>query len=525
MKPTPLRVALTVALLALQAMAPASEPDSPDALTTDGGRYYGPLLNGKLHGRGRLEWNGGARYEGEFANGLMSGSGRKEFGNGTVYEGQFRDGLPSGQGELRYSNGRTYRGQFLRGHFEGKGRLEHDGEVYEGDFKGSDFTGQGRYSRKDSGSYEGAFEKWKFHGAGRFTDPNGISYEGNFVNGSLQGSGKVTGHGTVYEGELQHGMPNGRGVMRHANGDVYEGHFQNGMYEGQGTLRYGKPRNGRTEESGIWRFGSLPGKGEDRKQIVYATETALYAQKELLDKAVGSLKAGQPGNIDLYLMTVAGDGSQEVFRREVEFVQQAFAERFATAGRSVALINSRNTLTSAPMATVTSIRVALQAIAAKMNTDEDVLFLFLTSHGSREHELTLNQVGMGLRGLPAGELGQLLRESGIRWKVVVVSACYSGGFIDALKDERTLIITAARHDRTSFGCADENDFTYFGRAFFKEALPEAQSFQQAFSRASGLVNDWERKDVGSGASHSLPQIHSTAAIEAHLQRWWAQSPR
>jgi hypothetical protein len=129
---------------------------------------------------------------------------------------------------------------------------------------------------------------------------------------------------------------------------------------------------------------------------------------------------------------------------------------------------------------------------------------------------------MDLRGLPAAELGRLLRESGIRWKVVVVSACYSGGFVDALKDEHTLVITAARRDRTSFGCADENDFTYFGRAFFKEALPEAQSFQQAFKKAATLVGEWEAKDTSGGASHSLPQIHSPAAIEAHLQRWWAQ---
>ena len=136
-----------------------------------------------------------------------------------------------------------------------------------------------------------------------------------------------------------------------------------------------------------------------------------------------------------------------------------------------------------------------------------------------DHELVLGQQAMPLRGLRAAELGEILRASGIRWKVVVVSACYSGGFVDALQDERTLVITAARRDRRSFGCADENDFTYFGRAFFKEALPGAQSFQQAFKTAYGLVEQWERKETKD--AHSVPQIHSPAAIEAHLQRWWA----
>ena len=234
---------------------------------------------------------------------------------------------------------------------------------------------------------------------------------------------------------------------------------------------------------------------------------------------------------------MAGDASQEVFRREVDFVQAEFARRFGTAGRSVSLINSRNTAASAPMATVTSIRQAVKAIAARMDREQDILFLFLTSHGSREHELTLNQNGMQLADLGAKELGALLKESGIRWKVVVVSACYSGGFIDPLKDERTLVIAAARSDRRSFGCADENDFTYFGRALFKESLPKSRSFVEAFRRAEVLVKDWERKDSSGPASsgnaaaptpndhHSLPQISSASAIDEHLRRWWAQSPR
>ena len=68
------------------------------------------------------------------------------------------------------------------------------------------------------------------------------------------------------------------------------------------------------------------------------------------------------------------------------------------------------------------------------------------------------------------ELARLLEPLAERNLVIVISACYSGGFIDALKDERTLVMTAARADRTSFGCSDDSDFTYFGRALFAEAL-------------------------------------------------------
>jgi len=169
-----------------------------------------------------------------------------------------------------------------------------------------------------------------------------------------------------------------------------------------------------------------------------------------------------------------------------------------------------------------------------MDREQDILFLFLTSHGSREHEFVLSQKGMSLPDLPAKTLAALLKDSGIRWKVVVVSACYSGGFIPPLRDEATLVITAARADRTSFGCADENDFTYFGRAYFKEALPKANSFQHAFRQAEILVKEWEAKDAKDAAAaggkpdkdaESLPQMSVGSEIEAHLRKWWGQAGR
>ena len=530
-----LRTALPAFHLWLAAAACAAA--TPDAITPDGGRYYGPLVDGKLHGRGRIEWANGALYEGELANGLVSGKGRMRFGNGTVYEGEFRDGLMSGRGrfevperevyegafkldyywgkgEVRHPDGRVYRGEFVRGEFDGKGRLEYpNGDVYEGDFSKGEFT-NGRYSSKDGPRYEGEFRNWVFNGRGRFTDRGGDVWEGSFVDGRLEGPGRVSGRLGTYEGEFKGWLYHGKGRLKLPSGEVQEGAFVNGVYQGEHKRL-----------------------DAERRQARNNVEVALYAQKELLDKTLASLKPREPGKINLYLLAVAGDGSQEVFRREVEFVQGEFAQRFGTSGRTVALVNSRSTVATAPMATVTSIRQALNAIAARMDREQDILFLFLTSHGSAEHELSLGQRGMDLADLPARELGAMLKESGIRWKVVVVSACYSGGFIDPLQDEKSLIITAARRDRRSFGCADENDFTYFGRAFFKESLPKSRSFAEAFRRAETLVRDWERRDSGEAApagsrdakmleeNQSYPQIANANAIDAHLKRWWAQSTR
>jgi hypothetical protein len=360
----------------------------------------------------------------------------------------------------------------------------------------------------DGSRYWGAQRFNTPHGKGYLTGPDGRSYEGNFVDGKFHG----------------------RGVMRLPNGDEYQGGFVRGLFEGEGTYRYA---DGRPQDTGTWRQGKLQKPAEpqakldsagerERERAALNVETALYRQRPLLDAALASLVPSERGRINLYLLAVGGDGTQEVFRREVEFVRGQFDRDFGTRGRSVALVNSRTTVATLPMATVTTIRESIRAIAARMDVDNDILFVFMTSHGAKDHEFRLNQSAMRLRGLWPKELAQMLDEARIRWRVVLVSACYSGGFLDPLKSDTTMVITAAHKDRTSFGCADENEFTYFGRAFFREALPGSASFQDAFARAQDLVGEWERKDGTPERERSLPQMHSARPIADQLQRWWAQ---
>lgn len=499
----------------------------------DGSLYVGAFRNNAFHGRGRYEMANGDVYEGAFAYNLFDGRGRL-VGHGATYEGEFRKGEYSGEGELTGEDGRRYLGRFEHGEYQGKGHFESAAhEIYEGEFDKGEFKGSGTYRQSDGAHYEGRFLNWRPHGPGRFTDVMGNVYEGQFDSGEMNGAGRMLGKdGSRYEGEFKHWQFDGQGVLRLANGDEYKGKFAHGLYEGQGTLTYAAARaDGRRKDSGIWHYGTLSG-DKDKRTLQANAELALYKQRGLLDAALDGLAPRDPARINMYLLAVAGDGTQEVFRREVEFVRKEFDRDFGTQGRSLALINSRNTVASAPMATVTSIRESLQGIAARMDREQDILFLFLTSHGSKDHELSLAQNNMELRNLPARELGGMLKNAGIKWKVIVVSACYSGGFIDSIKDEYTLVITAARRDRTSFGCADENDFTYFGRAFFKEALPRSTSFQDAYRQAEILVRQWEsagsKKGMRAGPadasepSHSFPQMVNPPAVQAYLQRWWKQ---
>jgi len=578
----------------------------PDAVTVDGGRYCGSLMDGKLHGRGVLEWDNGERYEGEFENGrfsrtgrlqlasgetyegefragLMHGRGRMTLIDGTIYtgefrddyfngrgrmempdgrlyegsfkngnyhglgryqeprstyEGEFKDGLYWGQGVLTFDDGRKYTGAFNRGRFHGQGRYEtEDGDAYEGSFEDDEFSGHGKKTLKDGSRYEGQFQGWRFHGKGIYTDSAGNVYDGQFADGTFEGKGRFVGkNGTAYEGEFTGWRAHGQGVQKLPNGDTYKGRFAYGVYDGEGILSYGKPRpDGRTQVQGTWRYGTLE-QPKERARALANVEIALYGQRRLLDRTLAAVAKQDPKRIDMYLLAIAGDGTQEVFRREVEFVREQFAKRFGTRARTVTLVNSRNTVGTLPMATITSVRESLKTIAARMDRENDVLFLFLTSHGSKEHELSLSLAELGLAGLNAPKLGELLRASGIRWKVVVVSACYGGGFADALHDDGTLVIAAARHDRQSFGCADENDFTYFGRAFFKEALPHSRSFQEAFGKAEALVRQWELEHAAVPAESpvpkaspegqlSLPQMRSGKHVERQLKRFWSQLRR
>lgn len=494
-------------------------------VSVDGGVYTGDYRRDYANGQGRYQRADGEIYEGGFKDGQFEGRGKLTSRDST-YTGEFRAGWFGGVGELAYKDGGSYKGEFKRGQFHGKGRSQtRDGDVYEGEFAEGDFV-SGVHTSKGGVRIEGKFANWLLNGPGTYRDNRGTVYEGKFDNGTLNGRGKMTGkNGARYEGDFKNWLPDGQGEMRLANGDVYKGGFSGGLYAGQGTLTYAKAQaDGRTKDSGVWEDGRLAGEKEERQNAVNV-ETALYKQRELLDRALAGIAPRDPSRVNMYMLSVAGDGSQEVFRREVEFVRDQFGARFGMKGRTLELVNSRTTVDKYPLATQTSLREGLKTIAAKMDKEKDILFLFLTSHGSREHEVSLAQNNMYLRGLPAKTLASMLKESGIKWKVVVVSACFGGGFIDPLKDERTLILAAARHDRMSFGCSDDNDFTYFGRAFFKESLPKSGSFQEAFKKAEVLIREWEVADMkaaekSSEGEYSLPQMFVGGAVERHLKEWW-----
>ena len=250
----------------------------------------------------------------------------------------------------------------------------------------------------------------------------------------------------------------------------------------------------------------------------FNAEAVMFNQASLLRDALDAIKPREPGKTNLYVISFAGGGSEDVFRNEAEYVERLFSERFDNAGRVLTLINNPLTVTTRPLATLTNLRLGVQEIASEMDPEQDILLVFLTSHGSEDHQLLVDLTPLPLEQIEPDDLRRALRtEPDLRWKVIIVSACYSGGFIKPLRDDGTMVIAASRADRTSFGCGSESKITWFGKAFFADALNKTTSLRQAFDLAKADVRKWET-DEGI-EERSEPQIASNRRIEAKLDEW------
>jgi hypothetical protein len=256
---------------------------------------------------------------------------------------------------------------------------------------------------------------------------------------------------------------------------------------------------------------------DDANAPAFDAEEVMYAQRDLLDASTSKLRPQTPGVADLYVVVFAGDAGENVFRNEAEYAEKLFSQRFGAEGRVIVLENNAATVATRPLATLTNLTLALDEVAKTMDPAEDVLLVYVTTHGSADHALLVDLDPLPLNQIEPEDLADALAtKPGVRWKVVVVNACYSGGFVDSLRDDSTLVITSARADRTSFGCGADSDITYFGKAFLAEALNRTTSIPDAFARAKKSVAEWEDRDK---EEHSEPQIASTRSIEAKLAAW------
>lgn len=245
-------------------------------------------------------------------------------------------------------------------------------------------------------------------------------------------------------------------------------------------------------------------------------EQVLYAQPQLLHDALTRLGPRVPGKPNLYLLAFAGDGGEDVFRNEAEYAARLFTRRFGATAHSLVLENNPATLTTHPLADWSNLDSALDGLHKVMRPDQDILLLYVTTHGSEDHTLLVDMDPLPLDQIGAADLASILALHPFKWKVLVINACYSGGFVPLLHGTDTLVLTAARTDRSSFGCGSESNITYFGHAWLADALNHTDNFVDAFHQASSQISQWEKQDK---VTPSEPQISIGSGIENQLALW------
>jgi len=241
---------------------------------------------------------------------------------------------------------------------------------------------------------------------------------------------------------------------------------------------------------------------------------AMLADSRKLNVALNALQPQRKTLVDAYVISVALD-SDPVFGREAREAGKVLARRFDAAGRTVVLAGSAGTLPSElPNGSLTSLTLALARIAEVMDKEQDVLVLYTTSHGAQVG-IAYHDGDEGFGILSPKRLETLLDELGIKNRVLILSACYSGIFVSPLSSPDTALFTAASSDRTSFGCQADNDWTFFGDAMINHALRKNQPLEKASDEARMMIGDWE-------SAARVPPSNPQVSIGDHVATWLTQ---
>ncbi len=245
------------------------------------------------------------------------------------------------------------------------------------------------------------------------------------------------------------------------------------------------------------------------------------AEHRRLATALGALQPQRKGVVDAYVVAVALD-SDPVFGREAREAAKVLSRRYDAAGRTIILAGSDGASdTSFPRGSPDNITATLARIAELADTNEDVLILYTTSHGA-PLGVVYNDGDQGYGAMSPYRVWQVLSDLGLKNRLLLISACYSGVFVPLLASDTSIVVTAASSERSSFGCVADNDWTFFGDALINHALRKPQPLSVAVNEATNLIARWE------GDNKLLPS-DPQASFGHGAARWLdaleAQSPK
>jgi hypothetical protein len=247
----------------------------------------------------------------------------------------------------------------------------------------------------------------------------------------------------------------------------------------------------------------------------------MLADQRRLDKALAALQPQKKGVVDAYVLVVGLD-SDPIFGREAREAGRVLSRRYNAFGHTIVLAGTDGSAPSdLPNGTPRALALTLARIAELMDRNEDVLVLYTAGHGAPVG-LAYHDGDEGFGIISPARMARMFEELGIRNRLLILSACYSGVFVPMMASDTTALFTAASADRTSFGCAADRDWTFYGDAMINHALREPVPLAKAGEDARALIAQWE----GQGnVTPSQPQISIGSGVGKWLAPLEARMPR
>jgi hypothetical protein len=449
--------------------------------------------------------------DGSFVEPLKDKDGNKKvritFPDTRIFIGQLEKGLMSGDGKLVGIDESVYQGQFSKGKRQGLGTLTwKDGSSFEGQFD-NDTPKSGTLTAPLKHTYTGEFKNSVFDGQGEILYENGNYYVGEFKYGQLQGQGILTTpQGDVYSGQFKQNALTGNAEITYSDGSIYVGTTQKWRFHGKGKFTN---IDGSIKE-GLWKNGQL---SRDLINQYRANEKTMYLQSKRLASELTALKTSEKNDREYYFLGLAASAQNTVFYDELNIISNTLIEKNIPRDQQILLANHKPNPTEMPLVTRYSMRQALNTLSKKMQ-DDDFLIIYLSSHGGRNHSLQLSQPEFPVYSVDKNEMVNILNEFDISPNLVIISACFSGGFIEPLSTNNRAVFTASSATTSSFGCSDDTDMTWFGRALFETNIGKMNNLDAWITGAKDTIQSWE-------ADKELPPSDPQSFISPYMNTQWS----
>lgn len=165
-------------------------------------------------------------------------------------------------------------------------------------------------------------------------------------------------------------------------------------------------------------------------------------------------------------------------------------ERGATGYQTVPAVFASDALPRHPDVDPGRVASTLSDIAANAGP-ADIVLVYVSTHGA-PGLLGRSVDSVQLEPVDVAQLRSWLAPLADRNTILILSACFSGSFIPPLAGPHRIIFTAARADRTSFGCQAGAQHTVFGESLLHALFPADESLHAVVDATRAAVKRRER---------------------------------